>query len=247
MPSVNLKWQKLGAADINGPKNRLFFRTQTLDLLTQLTSSICLKYIYQIVSSFSDMKSLGPTSISSQGNTLKHLVLSKNKLSEVPTRALKHLTELEHLNLNENQIQVLRNEAFTGLSKVNRTKLIHKGRSDWKWFQLAFKHFVKIQFVGHSFEFISQSHQHDWATCIWWHQKVISHFHHITLSFFKTLFSNILSSPLFILDIIFHSFAGYGWSWGVWDYFIIPILFLSSFCSEYHARINHSPLLLFSL
>ena len=67
---------------------------------------------------FVDMKSLGPTSISSQGNTLKHLVLSKNKLSEVPTRALKHLTELEHLNLNENQIQVLRNEAFTGLSKV---------------------------------------------------------------------------------------------------------------------------------
>ena len=64
------------------------------------------------------MKSLGPTSISSQGNTLKHLVLSKNKLSEVPTRALQHLSNLEHLNLNENQIQVLRNEAFTGLSKV---------------------------------------------------------------------------------------------------------------------------------
>ena len=102
------------------------------------------------------MKSLGPTSISSQGNTLKHLVLSKNKLSEVPTRALKHLTELEHLNLNENQIQVLRNEAFTGLSKVNRREEVIE--NDFNWLSNTF---VKIQFVGHSFEFISQSHQHD--------------------------------------------------------------------------------------
>ena len=66
-----------------------------------------------------DLKTLAPNSISSQGNTLKHLVLSKNHLSEVPTAAIKHLKNLEHLNLNENLITVLRNEAFSGLSKVS--------------------------------------------------------------------------------------------------------------------------------
>ena len=70
-----------------------------------------------------DLQSLGPNSISSQGNTLKHLVLSKNKLSEVPTHAIKHLKNLEHLNLNENQISTLRDEAFLGLSKVRFLKL----------------------------------------------------------------------------------------------------------------------------
>ena len=65
-----------------------------------------------------EVRSLGPNSFSSQGNTLKHLVLSKNQLSEVPTAAISHLKNLEHLNLNENQITILRDEAFLGLSKV---------------------------------------------------------------------------------------------------------------------------------
>ena len=36
----------------------------------------------------------------------------------MPTHAIKHLKNLEHLNLNENQISTLRDEAFLGLSKV---------------------------------------------------------------------------------------------------------------------------------
>ena len=65
------------------------------------------------------MKTLGPNSISSQGNTLKSLVLSNNRLTEVPTNAIRPLKNLENLNLNENSISVLRDEAFTGLSKVS--------------------------------------------------------------------------------------------------------------------------------
>ena len=63
---------------------------------------------------------MGPNSISSQGNSLKHLVLSKNKLTEVPSHSIKQLKNLEHLNLNENEITALRDEAFEGLSKVGR-------------------------------------------------------------------------------------------------------------------------------
>ena len=66
-----------------------------------------------------DLQSLGPNSVSSQGNSLKHLVLSKNKLVDVPSRSIKHLKNLEHLNLNENEITAIRNEAFVGLSKVS--------------------------------------------------------------------------------------------------------------------------------
>ena len=166
------------------------------------------------------MKSLGPTSISSQGNTLKHLVLSKNKLSEVPTRALKHLTELEHLNLNENQIQVLRNEAFAGLSKVTPNQpFVSKSIFESKINQLVFKHF----FIGHSFEFISQSHQHDWATCIWWHQKVIF----ILISFFKDfIFKYSLFSPFYS----WHHFSLFCWLWlklGSLGLFLLIIIYFS--------------------
>lgn len=72
-----------------------------------------------------NLQSLGPSSVSSQGETLKHLVLSKNKLSAVPTQAIRHLRNLEHLNLNENQIVTLENEAFMGLNKVTRLSLYH--------------------------------------------------------------------------------------------------------------------------
>ena len=49
---------------------------------------------------------------------LSHLVLSKNELREVPSAAIRQLRNLDHLNLNENKIEVLRKEAFLGLSKV---------------------------------------------------------------------------------------------------------------------------------
>ena len=45
-------------------------------------------------------KDLGPTSLSSQANVLSHLVLSKNKLNEVPSQAISSLQNLDHLNLN---------------------------------------------------------------------------------------------------------------------------------------------------
>ncbi len=66
-----------------------------------------------------EVKFLGPLSVSSQGQVLSHLVLSKNELAEVPSEALKHLRNLVHLNLNDNNITVLRKEAFLGLSKVS--------------------------------------------------------------------------------------------------------------------------------
>ena len=47
-----------------------------------------------------------------------HLVLSKNLLKDVPTRALKLLRNLDHLNLNDNKITALHENAFKGLSKV---------------------------------------------------------------------------------------------------------------------------------
>ena len=57
-------------------------------------------------------------SLSSQGSTLSHLVLSKNQLNEVPTKALRSLKNLDHLNLNENKITALHANAFEGLTKV---------------------------------------------------------------------------------------------------------------------------------
>ncbi len=66
------------------------------------------------------MKALGAHSLSSQGKILSHLVLSTNKLTEVPTKALEPLSELIHLNLNDNNVTALRDNAFKGLKKVTR-------------------------------------------------------------------------------------------------------------------------------
>ena len=71
------------------------------------------------MSNFSELQSLSPNSLSSQGNTLSHLVLTKNLLTDVPTKAINKLRELDHINLNDNQITHLKNGAFTGLSKVS--------------------------------------------------------------------------------------------------------------------------------
>ena len=68
--------------------------------------------------SFLETQSLDTASISSQGGVLSHLVLSKNMLKDVPTRALRMLKNLDHLNLNDNQITSLHANAFEGLSKV---------------------------------------------------------------------------------------------------------------------------------
>ena len=62
---------------------------------------------------------MGAASISSQGGTLSHLVLSKNELKDVPSRALRSLKNLDHLNLNDNKITALHAGAFNGLSKVS--------------------------------------------------------------------------------------------------------------------------------
>ena len=64
------------------------------------------------------MQSLDTASISSQGSTLSQLVLSKNHLKDVPTRALKNLQQLDYLDLNSNQIASLHANAFEGLKKV---------------------------------------------------------------------------------------------------------------------------------
>ena len=59
-----------------------------------------------------------PNSLSSLATSLKHLVLSNNDLNTVPTMAFRQLRELDHVNLNQNNISVLENGAFWGLSKV---------------------------------------------------------------------------------------------------------------------------------
>ena len=74
----------------------------------------CVDFKYFIL----DMQSLDTASISSQGGTLSHLVLSKNEFKDVPSRALRLLKNLDHLNLNDNKITSLHANAFEGLTKV---------------------------------------------------------------------------------------------------------------------------------
>ena len=65
------------------------------------------------------LHSLMPNSLSALAGSLKHLVLSNNKLEAVPTYALRQLRELDHINLNQNNISVIKGGAFWGLSKVS--------------------------------------------------------------------------------------------------------------------------------
>ena len=76
-------------------------------------------HFYYYLIHITELEGLGTASISSQGATLSHLVLSKNLLKDVPTRALKLLRNLDHLNLNDNKITALHENAFKGLSKVH--------------------------------------------------------------------------------------------------------------------------------
>ena len=64
--------------------------------------------------------SLEPESLSSQQNTLQHLVLSSNLLRNVPTKAITTLTTLQTLDLNANNISVLHANAFAGLKKLTK-------------------------------------------------------------------------------------------------------------------------------
>ena len=70
---------------------------------------------------FPDLQTLSPNSLPHA--KLKHLVLSNNRLSEVPSLALRHSRELEHLNLGQNNISVLQEGAFATLSRVTRLTL----------------------------------------------------------------------------------------------------------------------------
>ena len=81
-----------------------------------------------------ELSSLMPNSLSSLAGSLKHLVLSNNRLQDVPTKALRQLRGLDHINLGQNNISVIKDGAFWGLSKVTRLTLydnkIHKIHSD---------------------------------------------------------------------------------------------------------------------
>ena len=57
-------------------------------------------------------KALGPASLSSQANILSHLVLSKNKLDQVPTQAIKSLHNLYHLNLNHGRLSYFTEQLY---------------------------------------------------------------------------------------------------------------------------------------
>jgi len=69
----------------------------------------------------SNLETLSPNSL--PHSKLKHLVLSNNELKEVPTIPLRHMRELDHLNLGQNNITVLRDGAFASLKKVTRLTL----------------------------------------------------------------------------------------------------------------------------
>ena len=71
-----------------------------------------------VVKLYLGLQSLMPNSLSALAGSLKHLVLSNNKLQAVPTYALRQLRELDHINLNQNNISVIKEGAFWGLSKV---------------------------------------------------------------------------------------------------------------------------------
>ena len=62
---------------------------------------------------------MSESSLSTIAGNLKHLVLSQNQLTQVPTAAIKSLKNLDHLNLNHNQITGINDYAFDGLSKVS--------------------------------------------------------------------------------------------------------------------------------
>ena len=83
-------------------------------------------YPHTISSQLSDvagLHSLMPNSLSALAGSLKHLVLSNNKLQSVPTYALRQLRELDHINLNQNNISIIKEGAFWGLSKVSKRSL----------------------------------------------------------------------------------------------------------------------------
>ena len=75
-------------------------------------------YCKKILRGIAGLHSLMPNSLSALAGSLKHLVLSNNKLQAVPTYALRQLRELDHINLNQNNISVIKEGAFWGLSKV---------------------------------------------------------------------------------------------------------------------------------
>ena len=89
-----------------------------------------------------ELSSLMPNSLSSLAASLKHLVLSNNRLQDVPTKALRQLRGLDHINLGQNNISVIKDGAFrirrspfrVRRSKVTRLSLydnkIHKIHSD---------------------------------------------------------------------------------------------------------------------
>ena len=79
--------------------------------------------ISSLLSDVAGLHSLMPNSLSALAGSLKHLVLSNNKLQSVPTYALRQLRELDHINLNQNNISIIKEGAFWGLSKVSKRSL----------------------------------------------------------------------------------------------------------------------------
>ncbi|XP_023343282.1 leucine-rich repeat-containing protein 15 isoform X3 [Eurytemora carolleeae] len=95
-----------------------------------------------------EVQSLMPNSLSSLAGSLKHLVLSNNKLHEVPKMALRQLRELDHLNLNQNNITIIKEGAFWGLSKVTRLSLYDNKLKEIE--NGAFDGLTKLQSSPHS-------------------------------------------------------------------------------------------------
>ena len=80
-----------------------------------------------------------PNSLVSLKGSLKHLVLSNNKLQEVPTMALRLTHNLEYINLGQNDISVIKDGAFwetspdTVILYDNKIHEIHRDAFDGKF------------------------------------------------------------------------------------------------------------------
>lgn len=60
------------------------------------------------------------------GRSLRELMLQHNELIEIPSRAIRHLQKLTHLDLSGNQISCIEPDSFRGLENSLHTLILSK-------------------------------------------------------------------------------------------------------------------------
>ena len=116
---------------LKGKERRIgYFKIRNCDIpkvKDYLFMGIKIKYLYIIDCKLLTLES---KSLSSQQDTLIQLVLSSNRLQNVPTQAISMLHTLQTLDINANNISVLHSNAFGGLTNLTKVSFynnrIHK-------------------------------------------------------------------------------------------------------------------------